>query len=399
MAVSHIMGFESGRAPSATSNDGEILHPGAGSAASFQATTVRSGAYALRCNASAAQMYLRIQQRDSAGAFTSFCQSARFALRVGALPSANTQIFRQHDGTNVQDCLYLNTDGSLSVARNTTVDATSANALSADGLWHLIEFDCGWNGGSGRRVYVDGVEWATNNATASTPRNRAEFGVCIAATADLYFDDLVVEDDTLASLWPDWKVIWLPAISDSAIGAWTGGAGGTTNLYDALDNVPPVAVAAGSDTNTSQIQSASGSGTDAYDANVRSYATAGITAGDTIRAVQALAVHAEGVATGTKTGDLQIVSNPAASAKTFAYGNDNGLAGTYASLWKGSVSTAVESPSVTLGTSPVVRVRKTDVGTRETHVAWLGAYVAYSPGTKARPFYRRPWRVWGRRVA
>lgn len=387
------MGFESGVKPAASGDHGEATFGSGAASISFQNTTVHSGTYAMRVNTSATSAWINLQAPDSAGSGVSLYRSIRFFLRVASLPSANARLISVNGGSN--ESLYLNSDGTLSVARSTTKDATSVNTLSADGQWHAIELDTGWSSGNGRRVYVDGVEWASANTTAATAGTIVNIGIFDSCNSDVYFDDIVCEDSTLSSIWSNWKVTWMPVVSDNSRGTWTGGAGGTTNLYDALNNIPPVGVAAGSDTNTSQIQSASSSGTDAYDANIQDYTTHGIGAADTIRAVMGLVVHAEGVATGTKTGDIQIVSNPAAAARTFQYGRDIGAAATYVDNWAGAISQVTESPSVTLGTSPVIRVRKTDTGTRETHVCWLGMYIAWTvasgpvqdtPELRGRPF-------------
>lgn len=382
MAVTLLCGFESGETANASNEGGEFF--GFLSTPSIQTSIVRSGTYALRTNPTTNQQWVSIARIPAGGVADATVKSFRMALRVASLPTANVVIARctSSGGVNAQ-CLWLDTDGKLTLGTgNSTRETTSTNALTADGLWHLIEFDAGWLVGAGKRVFVDGVEWASNVLGTPVAEHVLRIGVQQAtATADLYFDDVICDDASI-SLLSDWKVIWLPVISDNAINTWTGGAGGTSNLFDAVNNVPPVALVAGSDTNTSQILCTTNPGT-AYDANVQSYTTAGLTAGDTLIALHALAVHGEGVATGTKTGTVEIVSNPAAATRTFDYGDNAGQATTYPVLWKAAPSVVVASPSVTLGTSPVVRVAKTDTGTREAHVAWLGIYVAYTPGVAA----------------
>lgn len=389
MAVSYLCGFEMGHG---AENALVVGSP------SFQTTIVRSGAYAMRCNPTATTAYVQISRRAAGGGTNpSIFQSTRFALRVASLPSATQNILICGSFT-----LRLLSTGELVVRSGGVDHATSANQLSADGQWHLIEHDVGWSSGSGSRVRVDGVEWASSTTTAAAVTNVVTIGCASSATSDLYFDDIVCEDASLAVSWADWRVLLLPPISDNNRGNWTGGAGGTTNLWQALDNQPPVGAAAGSDTNTSQIQNAISATYPATaaqrgDFNCRDYATAGIGASDTIRAVQAICNHGEGIATGTKPGGLFIVSNPAQTSpgNDFDYGDDIGAAGTFPTNWKAAVGPVSESPSVTLAISPVVGVFKNVGSTREAHVDFAGVYVAYSPAGAAAQdtpeLYGRPY--------
>jgi hypothetical protein len=240
-------------------------------------------------------------------------------------------------------------------------------------------------------VYVDGALDITINTGLASASGSAYLGPYMIGESDGSYpftfdiDDLQFMDTAFpgGTLPGEGKVIWLPAISDNNRGTWTGGAGGTTNLYDALNNLPPVGVAAGSDTNTSQIQNAQNASNQDGLFNLRSYADAGITSFDSVMNVMALLVHGEGVTTGTKAGDVWISSNPAqaAGAAAFNYGDDLGAAGAYpGNKWQASYGAVATSPSVALGTSPVLTIRKTTATSRETHVCLAGAYVEYRPG-------------------
>lgn len=385
MAVTWLCGFEMGSTGEGTTPTGAV---------SVQSSVARTGTYALRINPTGTTASLQFQSRPAAGGTRSLFTSCRFALRVSTLPGAATTLF-----SNGSAQLRLNSTGNLIVRTGGIDRATSTDALSADGLWHMVEFDVAWNAGSGARVYVDGNLWATSSVDAIAAGVAGTIGTS-GVTCDLYVDDLVFEDGPLSVLWGAWKVPILLPTSDNSRGNWTGGAGGTTSLFDAINNQPPVGVAAGSDTNTSQIQNATNAtypttAAQAGDFNCQTYAAAGIVAADTLWAVQMVCNHGEGSATGTKAGGLFIASNPAQASPglTFDYGDDIGAAGTFPTNWKTAIGPVTAAPSVTLATAPVARVYKNDASTREGHVDFAGIYVAYTPATgqDTPELYGRPY--------
>jgi hypothetical protein len=178
----------------------------------------------------------------------------------------------------------------------------------------------------------------------------------------------------------DGNVVPLFPVSDNARGAnWTGGAGGTTNLFDAIDNTPPVG-ATFNGTNTSQIINAASDTTGNYDANLTDYLTAGIRAADTITLVQPLWALGCSSATATNMARL-LVSNPQSNGGTESTQSTGSIAGTYGSAWRqpSNISHTVYSPSVTLGTQPVIRLGKRTATTRVVGACFMGAYVEYIP--------------------
>lgn len=253
-----------------------------------------------------------------------------------------------------------------------------------------LEFRVATGGGaaSTAKARIDGTEFA-----ASTSANLGTVGAGLVrmgwltapgASKKCRSDDLAVNDDQGANqnTYPGaGNIALLVPISDNARASlWTGGIGGTTSLFDAVDNKPPVGTA--TETNTSQIEhagSAAGT-TDAYDANMTTYTNAGIGAGATINVIVPLINHGEDVTTGTKLLTFSVVSNPAiASAGNFAAGLDGGLLGTYPSGWFTTLGTTTYAPSVTLGTSPVMRVTRPEVATRVASVDFMGMVVDYTP--------------------
>jgi hypothetical protein len=209
--------------------------------------------------------------------------------------------------------------------------------------------------------------------------------------ASTWLDDFAVNqnDGSDQNSWPgEGKVVLLLPISDNQVGEWRGGAGGSSNLWEAINNIPPVGTA--TETDTSQIESdatdsTADGPTETYKANMATYTSAGIGAGDTIKVLYPVLCHGEDSATGTKNGSLQILSNPTASAATtFLYGRDQGALGTWPTGWhwvtpSSDTEPPIYAPSVTLGTSPVLEIASTSATSAQGAVCFAGIYVDYAP--------------------
>lgn len=342
----------------------------------YQTTYARSGTYGLRFSLQAQnQQYAR----RAAGSFANVALSARFYIRLLALPSTTNTFFQLIDTTPTAfDRLRLDSSGYLIVTDGTN-SASSNRALSVDGLWHRIEFDCGWNAGAGRRVFVDGSEWASTGLGAATVKTGIAFGWIDTNPGDIVFDDLVLDDASFSTSGSpsDSQVSLLLPVSDSSIGTWTGGAGGTTSVFQGIDNIPPVGLANASGTNASQIKNANASANQDGKFSCQSYTTAGISG--TVHSV--MAVCNDGASANTIAGGVWLDSNPAQTAggNSFDYGNASTVAGTFPTGWKSHVGPVSVEPSVTLGTSPVVAVRKTTATASVAHVDFLGVYVEWTP--------------------
>ena len=305
-----------------------------------------------------------------------------FGLYLATLPTVQRGIVWPPGGSSPN--LRLNPDGTLSYySTGSTLIGTTATALST-GQWYWI----GVRRSTGTSVVflqIDGQDALTGTGTLSA--DSINFGVTggAASALDLYFDDII--QDSAGFLAPS-KVALLLPISDSARAAlWTGGAGGTTNLYDAVNNTPPIGTA--TETDLTQIEHAGNSGgtTDAYDANMTTYSTAGVAAADTVLAIQLVAAHGEDVTTGAKLLAFSVVSNPAIAATgNITVGDASPAAlGTYPSEWGLHFGTLTTSPSVTVGTSPVMRVVRPETANRVASVCLMGMNVAWTPaaGTNA----------------
>ena len=173
----------------------------------------------------------------------------------------------------------------------------------------------------------------------------------------------------------------LKPISDASIGSWTTGSGGTTNLYEAVNNIPPAGLSNASMTNTSQIINSS---TDAsyYIANLETYSSAGITNDShVINGVHVAIAHARNATTNALAGSNYVWFNPQnILGSTFNYGNSTAnAAGTIGSAtgWAGPGTTnRVAGAPSDLTVSPQIRVNKTTALTDTASICFLGLYVS-----------------------
>lgn len=252
---------------------------------------------------------------------------------------------------------------------------------------------------------LDGVQMAVATGLTITDSliTGVSFTTNITGTSGIVYDDIAINDDQGASQnsWPgEGKVVLLLPISDNSRGSWVAGSNtttATTSLFAAIDNTPPVGTATSNAVTACISNAISGATNPNGDFNMTTYSTAGLVAGDTVSCVQQIIVHGEDAATGTKTGTFAIVSNPSSgTADTIKgptssnFGPDaGGAVSAYPTNWIVQRGTVVYSPSVTLGTSPVGRISKSDTGTRAADCCFMGIYVDYVPGVPNTPY--RSW--------
>jgi len=324
-------------------------------------------------------------------------------FQIPAAPTTTTIILCFGGSFLVDLNARLNTSGQVEFLANNTLTGSASSNICGDGLWHRLEISGDVNASNQwtrGELLVDGVSLGV--WTGAVSRGIIPFwgwcDVAPGANKVIYVDDVVVQDSTGAAnnSWPgDSNVILMKPSSDSQVGSWTGGAGGVTNLFDAVNNTPPIGTA--SETDLTQIESADSSGdnaTDEYRGNCGSYTAAGIGASDTINAITPVISQGEDVATGTKTGSFGLQANPAQAYDAFTFGQDAGALGTWGTNWQQINGTVANAPSVTKGSNLILAVRKTDTGTRVGSVCFLGAYVDYTPAPSGGPVmrYKKPHR-------
>lgn len=367
---SFITGFELGS-----------LSEGSATGGSVQSAIVRSGSYAYRAHPVYSNQQIGFYSRSAGGTLRQIFKSSRFYIYVGALPlTGSVSIVRIAGAATFNPEVDLNSDGTLTLADSWYPSiARSQHALSADGLWHRVEFDIG----SGLRVYVDGVLWASGGSTSYPSAASITFGAgasptSVNATCDLYFDDILIDSGSFSAsgLPGDGHAVLLKPIGDPLIlNSWTGGAGSLSNLWMPARSVPPAGEPAASATNMSQIRNSSHGSNQDYKPTVQSYLDAGIPAGSTVNAVMAISNDGqESSKGGAKTGGLWIDSNPSqGTGYSFDFGDASGIVGTFPSGWSSHFGPVASNPAVNLSAGPIVAVRKSS-GTN-VDVDFLGVYV------------------------
>jgi hypothetical protein len=274
------------------------------------------------------------------------------------------------------------------------VGADSAATIST-GTYYRIELSAVMNSGAttinGGVLKLDGVTVATASGLALSQSLSGSAMGWVGAPGGvnpvLYLDDCCWNDNQGAdnnTFAGDGKVVLLSPLSDGVIGGWLAGGGAATNLWDAVNNKPPVGVNAG--TNTSQIDNTADS-TTSYNANCQSYTAAGIGASDTINVIHSQCSHASLVNTGAKSGSHGVVSNPINSVVVFTKGSTTtnwfytgAAAGAWPTGWAWEDAISGAPTGITLSTQPVQRVIITG-GTASRHaiVCAMGILVDYTP--------------------
>lgn len=355
----------------------------------------RSGLASYKCDSTGSNVAAMVTPQGTVTVSTTAYFRAYFCF--SALPASTISIFQVLFSTGFS--ARITSGGKIQLWNDSTaaqVGSDSAATIVADGTtWYRIELStaiAATSHATAAELRLDGVSVASVTGLDQTVGSNWRLGWMAAPGASkiVNIDDCAFNDST-GSVNNSWcgegKVILMMPSSDNQRGVWTAGAGGTSNLWDAVNNTPPVGVATGSATNTSQTKSsATGSQTTAneYRGDCGSYATAGIQGHDFINAMTIWVNHGEEVATGTKTLLFYAVSNPASSTSSVSFGHDAGAAGTYPTNWAWD-SLLVDVPLVTKTTSLVLGTRRTDSGSRLGDVDFLGAYVDYTPVSSRNP--------------
>lgn len=378
-ARSYISGFEmgsTGEVFSTTTNGGSVT---------VQTTTVHSGTYALKLVGTDTGVGVNLatfKSRAAGGTFRSLFRSVRFYFLdpAAGAPVINSTVWRLVDGSSVtQDVLSYTVLGKFTLGVG--VVSTVSSSVISDANWHLIQVEI--VGVASRKLYVDGVLWITDTtAGGGVAQPQADFNSSSSVPGGdtFYIDDILFDDDDSQIV--DGRSLILKPTSDSAIGNWTGGGGGVTNLWDAVNNVPPVGLATASETNTSQVHNAATGASNDYVATAQSYSAGGVGSGDTVNATMAIVNEGIHGNTSLRTGSVWISTNPAQSAASTTFDWAQGgttVVGTFSTGWftdVGPVSTA----AVTIGSATAVTVRKITSTTRPSDADFLGIYVDYTPG-------------------
>jgi len=346
----------------------------------FDTTTFRSGARALRTNPSAAAHYVqRVVHADTAGK-TWF---VRCFINIATAPSATVAVLEIRDSSTAIMAIRMTNGLNLQLwdSANGLQLGSNSSALST-GTWYRVEIT--YAGGTGvSSARIDGTQFASGTGSVSGI-GILRVGVTAATTADLYFDDLAVNDSvgTDQASWPgEGKIVYLRPSSDPGTSSanWKKPGGDTTNRHTSVDNIPPVyetydSTSASAEDYLSNAVSGAGA---ALELDTNTYTSAGIGGSDTITLVRPMAGTGSSSATDT-AGKLGAASNPAITVLSFT-AFDNGVASSTATTWPRQEGTVAYNPSVTLGSACRLRVEKTTATTRVAIVNMLALLVEYVP--------------------
>jgi hypothetical protein len=312
---------------------------------------------------------------------------ARGYFSVPTFASGNVALWEFDTGGSAVAALLL-PDRSIQVIIGGSTVFTSATGLVPADTYTRVEVKVLVASGNDTvELQVQGTSlYSTTTATiADVALSNVQFGAHSTGAVAVDTDDVALNDSvgTDQASWPGaGSVLILKPTADSARGTnWTGGAGGTASLFDAVDNTPPVGVVLASATNTSQIKNVAKDLVTVYDATLQTFTVGGVSSADTVSLVQPIAVI--GGSNATMNLGIAGVSNPASAEVT---GSVSGtIAGTFPTGWLMLGGTLVYAPSVTLGTAPVLRLRKNTNSTNAAMAALMGCVVEYVPATPSDP--------------
>jgi hypothetical protein len=254
-------------------------------------TTKASGDAALRCNPTAAAHYIQHTFRGDVVADV----WGRFKLYIATAPSAKTTILAYGDSGNFYGAkIRLGTDSKLYTNNSALTTETAGSTVLTTGQWYSITWYYNETTNT-LTVKVDGVtEINAASVDDIAGGGRIRQGIFEATTADLYFDDIALNDNsgTVENSYPDYRgklVIGSPdGAGDNA--GFTLGAGTGSN-FQLVDEIPP-------NDATDYVQKTT-TGTVIDDHTVESSTSMGIGSSDTIVMVE---VGIRGGSTATTAG-------------------------------------------------------------------------------------------------
>ncbi|MGW1180145.1 hypothetical protein [Streptomyces drozdowiczii] len=170
-----------------------------GTAPEFSTTVQNSGTASVRfqnTTASARSVRFLVYPDDTTGIGKSVF--IRAYVRIDTAPAARTAILAWDDetgtGTTSFYCIKVNTNRTLICAASGGTTGTASAALTL-GTWYRLEMNYD---GVAKTVtpYLNGTAWASPISADLGGGHWARFGVINSTTADIYFDDIAVNDSS-----------------------------------------------------------------------------------------------------------------------------------------------------------------------------------------------------------
>ncbi|MGW6481318.1 hypothetical protein ACWGDS_26055 [Streptomyces sp. NPDC055059] len=162
----------------------------------YDTTTPRRGAASLRCNPTAAASSISKTLFGGVDNATAHVY-LRAYVRVTTAPSARTAILAWSDDPSAASgfyCIKMNTDRTLIASGSAGTTGTASAALTV-GTWYRVEMDYD-DSANTLKAYLDGTLWATVTGADLGGGAFARVGVLQAATANISFDDVALNDST-----------------------------------------------------------------------------------------------------------------------------------------------------------------------------------------------------------
>lgn len=360
-----------------------------GAGSTYDTSVVRSGARSYKFDASATQSLFY----NFTGAVSRRVWATvwfRLPAATG-LPSIASRLLVFQTGAGTTLCgATLRADGKIRLTdqANALIGSDSVATIAVD-TWYRLDLAVEIETGSldYAEVRLDGATVAstTTGAFSDTAPGRLHFGwFDDPGTSEVvYIDDVVINDEqgSVNNTWPaNERVYALRPTADSARDAgWLDGGGGTTSLFEAVNNVPPTGTTTA--VNGSQIKNAVSTTTEEYDATMTTYTAAGVGATDTVTAVYGVWEAGSSSTTGSDTIAGEVESNPAIAEATSTV---DSVVGVYPTGWNRGQTVIAENPTVTLGTAPVMSMRKAVATTRIHQVALMAMVVSAAPASSIR---------------
>lgn len=250
---------------------------------SINTTIKRSGAASLRCNPTAASAHLR--HTLMTGTTTSAHVYLRAYVYIASLPTANTMLMGWIDSSPFGYGVRLTTAGKLQIGgTNSVLIGTASTTTLSTGQWYRIELDYD-DATDVATCYVDGASACTLSAADTFGGALALFGLFDSCTADVYFDDIAVNDNSGSvqnGLAGAGSIVHLKpsaAGDNNGFATAVGGTAGAANNYTRVLETTP------DDLTTYNNTTLTGT-TTIDDFNVTDSSAAGIGSGDSVTLVQ-----------------------------------------------------------------------------------------------------------------
>lgn len=215
-----------------------------------QTSTVRNGTYALQANVSATTAFLTQQYAGTGNTNNSY---VRAYIRFASFPTANNiSIFLIRSaaaGNNL--IIHADTNGALSITNEQAGSAQVGNKSAGLTLntWYRIELAYTFSTGA-VRAYIslgDGAPqlFAQGTANASIDTNTLRVGVIDSATANMFIDDVAINDNTGTSqtdIPGPGAIVHLKPNAAGDINGFSvqvGGTAGSANNFTRVNEIPP----------------------------------------------------------------------------------------------------------------------------------------------------------------